>query len=158
MFILNPTKGLQHGCLEILFVPSSPRLCKCFQAPTEVDSCEWWTTAVWQNPGVWRRRMAVLVSFDRAGVLTGSHAEWRPIGGDWTTVWNWRCLTPGPASAPSPRPLLPVVTRGELPTSSYRRENCRLVSSVSTMLKACGRSTEMSAGSFLVSSAATPTC
>jgi len=49
MFMLNPTKGLQHGCLEILFVPSSPRLCKCFQAPTEVDSCEWWTTAVWQN-------------------------------------------------------------------------------------------------------------
>ena len=105
MFMLNPTKGLQDGCLEILFVPSSPTgspkdipedFAKCFQAPTEVDSCEWWKTVVRQNPGVWRGRMVVLVSFDRAGALTDSHAEWRPIGGDWATVWNGAASLQGP--------------------------------------------------------------
>ena len=109
----------------------------------QVEKCKWWQDAVQRRPGTWRGRMVILAIFDRAGKLTGSHAEWKPVDGSWKTVWSWRAQAVALQCPAPPRRLRAAVVtaRPAFPKLRYRREEGKLVSPVAPVFSVFSRAT-----------------
>lgn len=109
----------------------------------QVEECTWWRAALARRTGVWCGRMVVLCVFNRSGVLTASHAEWKPVGGVWATVWGWRGQAVRVPAPPPPQSRVPraLPARRPFPALTYRWEHGRLVAPVAKVLEDLGRST-----------------
>ena len=105
-----------------------------------VDECSWWQTLLQRRGSLWCGRMIILVVADRAGALTASFAEWKPVGGSWITAWGWNSdvAMDVPRAVEGPPPVL-LPLKPSFPDLQYNRQNGKLVASVPEYLRRVNR-------------------